>query len=109
MKLKKVGLTLGKFAPLHKGHQYLFETALSEINHLIIVNQDVPAQDFKDLIVPKDKYFMMGDNRDDSDDSRGWGFAPIQNFIGQAHFVWFNVTFFPFHVDLNRIGNTFRL
>ena len=34
---KKVGLTLGKYAPLHKGHQYIFETALQEVDELIVL------------------------------------------------------------------------
>jgi HTH-type transcriptional regulator, transcriptional repressor of NAD biosynthesis genes len=40
--LKKVGLTLGKFAPLHQGHQYMIETALAETDHVIVVIYDVP-------------------------------------------------------------------
>lgn len=35
--MKKLGLTLGKFAPLHKGHQYMIETALAEVDELIVV------------------------------------------------------------------------
>lgn len=38
----KVGLTLGKFAPLHKGHQYLIETALAEVDHLIVLVYHAP-------------------------------------------------------------------
>jgi HTH-type transcriptional regulator, transcriptional repressor of NAD biosynthesis genes len=40
--MKEVGLTLGKFAPFHKGHQYMIETALSETHHVIVVIYDVP-------------------------------------------------------------------
>lgn len=39
-KEKKIGLTIGKFAPLHKGHQYLIERALSEMDELIVVIYD---------------------------------------------------------------------
>lgn len=35
--MKTLGLTLGKFAPLHKGHQFMFETALREVDELIVV------------------------------------------------------------------------
>ena len=38
--MKRTGLTLGKFAPLHKGHQYLFETALAEVDKLIVIIYD---------------------------------------------------------------------
>lgn len=42
MEGKKVGLTLGKFAPLHKGHQYMIETALEEMDEVIVVIYDCP-------------------------------------------------------------------
>lgn len=60
------------------------EEDLFGVKHKIYVNPNKYSRNFYDVHVPPGTYFVMGDNRDDSADSRFWGFVPEKNIVGKA-------------------------
>ncbi len=60
------------------------------VKHHILVNPFRGDFHDVDVVVPNDKYFVLGDNRDDSTDSRSWGFVPEKNLIGKAFYIFFS-------------------
>jgi signal peptidase I len=93
-----------------------FSEKLGEVEHRILVDPKRPSYTGPDpkrfplvencryvaegvtCTIPPGHYFLMGDNRDNSQDSRFWGFVPDRNIVGKAFFVWMNFS------DLSRIG-----
>lgn len=56
----------------------------------ILPAYDSPRDNYGPITVPKNKIFVMGDNRDNSLDSRYWGFVPYKDIIGQAFIIYFS-------------------
>ncbi|NVD07495.1 signal peptidase I [Vibrio sp. JPW-9-11-11] len=96
---------------------------LGEVGHQILVNplrRDrvelyQPRNGVNEWVVPQGQYFVMGDNRDNSADSRYWGFVPEANLVGKAVGIWISFEFerasdsvlpswIPTGVRFNRIG-----
>jgi signal peptidase I len=97
-------------------HTERYNETLGDKQHAMLVNPEMPNVrlgsiaefqgrencSYDDEVVrckvPEGHYFMMGDNRDNSRDSRYWGFVPDHQIVGRAFLVWMNFS------DLKRIG-----
>lgn len=104
---------------LHEGKRYYsqqYVEKLGEVEHRLLNDAELPAFipdasrfPFREncqynaagviCTVPSGHYFMIGDNRDNSRDSRFWGFVPEENIVGKAFFIWLNFS------DFSRIGS----
>jgi signal peptidase I len=106
------------FEPDRSAYVSRYAEQLGGVRHSILLNEQ-SRQDFMAITdypyrgncqylldgveckVPPQHYFMMGDNRDNSLDSRYWGFVPDANIVGKAFFIWMNFS------EPSRIGRSF--
>ncbi|MCL5277124.1 MAG: signal peptidase I [Deltaproteobacteria bacterium] len=70
----------------------------------ILPAAESPRDNFGPITVPKGEYFMMGDNRDFSNDSRFWGFVDRDLILGQADIIYFSWNPRTLHIRFDRFG-----
>ena len=85
----------------YHGEMQVEKTEIGSVTHQILNNPSPfnyapyffkqEGQTDGEWVVPEGHYFVMGDNRDNSEDSRFWGFVPEQNIVGKATFLWLSL------------------
>jgi len=103
--LTVVGSEDYKKIPYFKGwKRFTFYEQDLDDKDFLIQYEDYAYRNKKTFTVPEDYYFVMGDNRDNSSDSREWGFVPDENVKGKAMFVWLSLDKDRGGIRFNRFG-----
>lgn len=79
---------------------------LMGVAHDVLINTNGGNRRAHTWEIPEGHYFMIGDNRDNSNDSRYWGTVPEENLVGRAFFIWMNLN--NGSVLWNRIGDKIK-
>ncbi|MCX7760206.1 MAG: signal peptidase I [Hydrogenothermaceae bacterium] len=80
----------------------------TKYSYTVMEIEDGIGADFGPIQVPPNSYFVMGDNRDNSKDSRFWGFVPDDYVVGQAFVIYFSINTKKPSIRLSRLGKVIQ-
>lgn len=89
-------------------HFKYYSEDLGGTHHLVQFDDDRTGRENEEFTITPDHLFVMGDNRDNSSDSRDWGLVPLENIKGRAMFVWLSIDFDRKTLRWDRFGKWIR-
>ena len=104
MNIKKIGPYSAVDSGKPMNNYQLVQELLDSMPHEMLLNPNGQSKEIPEITIPDGHYFVMGDNRSHSSDSRFWGFVPEDYIIGRAIGIWMHWDWNYNTMQFSRIG-----
>ena len=104
IEIKNIGPYIGVDSGKSMNNYKLAQEFISALPHEILINPNRRSKGIPEITIPEGHYFVMGDNRSHSSDSRFWGFVPEEYIIGRAIGIWMHWDWNYNTMQFSRIG-----